>query len=97
MVRRGAGTSNTAAYPARETRSKLSQRYEELLVEWRAASANTREAQSKLRRKFDAFLAGAGPEPTASEIEAMHGLRDLEQQKLADALQCARAHVLRQP
>lgn len=53
----------------------MSDRYKTLLDDWLAAAATTREAQHKLKQKFDLFLLGSGPEPSKAEIEDLKRLR----------------------
>jgi hypothetical protein len=59
----------------------VSERYAELINDWRAAAARAREAQQRLNAKFEAHLAG-GPEPTPQDIENVRALRTLETAKL---------------
>lgn len=60
--------------------------YDDLLEEWRAAAANTRDAQLKLKQAFELFLAGDGPEPSKAVIDEVQLLRDIENAKLQAAL-----------
>jgi hypothetical protein len=64
----------------------VSQRYAELIDEWRAASAQTRAAQAELKAMFEAHLEGKGPPPAQRLIERLRELRDLEHAKLDAAM-----------
>jgi hypothetical protein len=68
----------------------MSARYQQLLAEWRAAAAVTKDAQDRLKGRFDAFLAGDGPEPTEEEVQQVHRLREVESGKLDEAMRYLR-------
>jgi hypothetical protein len=69
--------------------ARMSERYAALLQEWREASARTREAQKRLKAKFDAHLEG-GPAPTEAEVLFVRGLREVEGEKLEAAMEYVR-------
>jgi hypothetical protein len=64
----------------------MSQRYAELIDDWRAASARTRAAQAALKTIFEAHLEGKGPAPEQRLIEQLRELRDVEHAKLEAAM-----------
>jgi hypothetical protein len=64
----------------------MSQRYAQLIDEWRAASAETRAAQAELKAVFEAHLDGKGPAPEPRTIERLRELRDIEHAKLDAAM-----------
>jgi hypothetical protein len=64
----------------------MSQRYAELIDEWRKASSATRAAQAELKAVFEAHLEGKGPPPTARDTERLRELRDIEHAKLDAAM-----------
>jgi hypothetical protein len=64
----------------------MSQRYAQLIDEWRAASARTRAAQAELKAIFEAHLDGKGPAPDHELVEQLRALRDIEQAKLEAAM-----------
>jgi len=67
----------------------MSQRYAALLQDWRDASARTRDAQQKLKAKFDAHMEG-GPAPTEEEVALVRRLREVEGEKLEAAMDYVR-------
>jgi hypothetical protein len=64
----------------------MSQRYAELIDDWRAASARTRAAQAELKAIFEAHLDGKGSPPEQRLIEQLRELRDVEHAKLDAAM-----------
>jgi hypothetical protein len=64
----------------------MSQRYAELIDQWRAASARTRAAQADLKAIFEAHLEGKGPPPEQALIERLRELRDIEHAELEAAM-----------
>jgi hypothetical protein len=68
----------------------MSERYEQLLAEWRACASETRDAQARVREQFDAFLDGRGPEPSVRELKQLDQLREVENAKLEAAMRYLR-------
>ena len=68
----------------------MSQRYAELIEQWRSAAAETRDAQEHLTRAGHAHLEGKGPAPDAASVERLRKLRDVEHAKLEAAMAYAR-------
>lgn len=68
----------------------MSARYQELLDEWRAAAAASKEGQSRLKDRLDAFLEGRGAEPSEHEVKEVHRLREVEMTKLEKAMRYLR-------
>jgi hypothetical protein len=64
----------------------MSQRYAELIDDWRAACARTRAAQAELKAIFEAHLDGKGPPPEQRLNEQLRELRDVEHAKLDAAM-----------
>jgi hypothetical protein len=63
----------------------VSTRYKELIDVWRAAAVRTREAQRLLNIAFDAHIAG-GPEPSEEDVAALRDLRQIEADKMEEAM-----------
>jgi hypothetical protein len=68
----------------------MSERYAELIAQWRAAAAATRKVQTKVTVAFNRHLDGKGPPPEAETIEHLRRLRDIEHAKLEAAMEYAR-------
>jgi hypothetical protein len=68
----------------------MSQRYADLIEQWRLAAAQTRQAQARLTAIFNAHLEGKGPAPDAATVERLRTLRDIEHAKLGAAMEYAR-------
>lgn len=49
--------------------------------------AATKDAQKKLRQKWDPFIEGRAPEPSQEETAAVHRLQQIEDHKLKAAIQ----------
>lgn len=67
----------------------MSQTYELLIQQWRAAAARTREGQARLNELFDVHIQG-GPPPSDADVQHMRELREDESRKLEAAMRYAR-------
>jgi hypothetical protein len=63
----------------------VSTRYKQLIDDWREAAARTRERQRLLNIAFDEHIAG-GPEPSEEDVAALSELRQIEADKLEEAM-----------
>jgi hypothetical protein len=64
----------------------MSERYADLLAEWKKADEAARTAEKALAERYDHYVEGKGPEPTESEREEVHLLRHRANARLQDAL-----------
>jgi hypothetical protein len=81
---------NRPPCPTLAVHFSVSQRYAQLIAEWRTAAAETRKAQAKLTLSLDAHLNGKGPAPDPSSIDYLRKLRDIEHAKLEAAMEYVR-------
>jgi hypothetical protein len=65
----------------------VSEKYKAMLDEWKKLDEQARTAEKGLRESYSAFLDGRGPEPSSSQRERAHALRERAKAQLRAALE----------